>query len=261
MAKLSQAIATACETTARLVKEYFAPVTDAFTAHTGNKSNPHGVTAAQVGARDNTWLPTIAEIGAAPSGYGLGTYAQMLDNTRDLNNPLPTGLYRWSSSVPVNAPSPIGYAVMLHIARTDGDSIQKVWHLGTHSGVQLSCERYLSDNKGEWEWTNPPMQLGVEYRTTERWQGKPVYTMLVDVGVLPNNSTKMVMDFVTDAYDLVSAELKFGTTGGYPDFCGSVNDIEWWLEMYSDGIIRFHVRTTADRSGRTGHLLVKYTKS
>ena len=31
----------------------------------------------------------------------------------------------------------------------------------------------------EWEWENPPMNLGVEYRTTEQHNGKPVYTMLV----------------------------------------------------------------------------------
>ena len=29
------------------------------------------------------------------------------------------------------------------------------------------------------EWENPPMELGVEYRTTERYQGKPVYTKLL----------------------------------------------------------------------------------
>lgn len=30
------------------------------------------------------------------------------------------------------------------------------------------------------EWDNPPMVPGVEYRTTERWNGKPVYATLVD---------------------------------------------------------------------------------
>ena len=34
----------------------------------------------------------------------------------------------------------------------------------------------------EWEYINPPMQLGVEYRTTERWLGKPVYVKTLDVG-------------------------------------------------------------------------------
>ena len=42
------------------------------------------------------------------------------------------------------------------------------------------------------EWINPPVLQGVEYCTTERWQGKPVYTKLVDFGALPNNSQKVV---------------------------------------------------------------------
>jgi hypothetical protein len=42
------------------------------------------------------------------------------------------------------------------------------------------------------EWINPPMILGTEYRTIERWNGKVVYVKLVDCGMLPNNSTKTV---------------------------------------------------------------------
>ena len=42
------------------------------------------------------------------------------------------------------------------------------------------------------DWLNPPMQLGVEYRTTERYNGKPVYVMAVDGGAFPDNSTKTI---------------------------------------------------------------------
>ena len=36
-------------------------------SHLTNKSNPHGVTAAQVGARPNTWMPSAADVGAVPT--------------------------------------------------------------------------------------------------------------------------------------------------------------------------------------------------
>lgn len=36
----------------------------------------------------------------------------------------------------------------------------------------------------EWEWINPPMTSGVEYRTTERWNAQPVYCMTVNCGAL-----------------------------------------------------------------------------
>lgn len=41
---------------------------------------------------------------------------------------------------------------------------------------------YYRTVNGAVEWINPPMVPGVEYRTTERWNSKIVYTMLVDCG-------------------------------------------------------------------------------
>ena len=59
---------------------------------------------------------------------------------------------------------------------------------GTTNGLW----RMLKDN-GNWqpvEWINPPMQLGVEYRTTERYLGKPVYVKTINMGNLPDNAVK-----------------------------------------------------------------------
>lgn len=44
------------------------------------------------------------------------------------------------------------------------------------------------------EWFNPPMQLDVEYRTTERLMGKPVFTKLVEQDISLRGST-------TDEYE------------------------------------------------------------
>ena len=40
----------------------------------------------------------------------------------------------------------------------------------------------------------PPMQYGVEYRTTERFLGKPVYTMLIDMGETPVGTPEQKTD-------------------------------------------------------------------
>ena len=46
-----------------------------------------------------------------------------------------------------------------------------------------------------WEYVNPPMLLGVEYRTTERYQGKPVYCMTKFVGeVTANTLTQVILN-------------------------------------------------------------------
>lgn len=38
-------------------------------AHTGNRSNPHGVTASQVGARADTWVPSWGEVSGKPGTF------------------------------------------------------------------------------------------------------------------------------------------------------------------------------------------------
>lgn len=38
-------------------------------SHTEDKGNPHGVTASQVGARPDTWMPSASEIGARPDNW------------------------------------------------------------------------------------------------------------------------------------------------------------------------------------------------
>ena len=64
---------------------------------------------------------------------------------------------------------------------------------GTPNGLW----RMLKDN-GKWqpvEWINPPMTLGTEYRTTERYLGKPVYCKLIDFGAVPAVNTNKTVSF------------------------------------------------------------------
>ena len=58
---------------AKATGDAISGVSTDLTAHKSNQKNPHGVTAAQVGARPDTWFPTIAEIGAAPV-INIGNY-------------------------------------------------------------------------------------------------------------------------------------------------------------------------------------------
>ena len=247
-------------------------------------------TAAEVGARDNNWLPTIAEIGAAPSGYGLGVSSldtPFIDTPAKLdaigvnrwfiftggaNNPLTidgesitygsgrTDTYNDNNvkmTFMVYAPShlktanaeycrfkvdgvwgewkkcgikdfaPSGYGLGEHIAMTVRDvntATRKGWFLvepnATNSpnstyyvvvrtdgvdGNSLVQTAFVLDSYfsklvrrkkfgtwGEWEWENPPMTVGVEYRTTERWDGQTVFCKLVECGRMPNATTKSV---------------------------------------------------------------------
>ena len=60
-------------------------------------------------------------------------------------------------------------------------------------GTLFKREKFES-TWGPWEYINPPMAVGVEYRTTERYQGKPVYVKAVDCGAMANNKVVTIVD-------------------------------------------------------------------
>ena len=67
---------------------------------------------------------------------------------------------------------------------------------------------------GVQEWINPPSTIGVEYRTTERWNGKTVYSKVVNFGKLPNTSEKSVAHGIAVVTNFISITAVAGIVGG-----------------------------------------------
>lgn len=63
---------------------------------------------------------------------------------------------------------------------------------------------------GQTEWINPPMIEGIAYRTTDRWLGRPVCTMLVNLGEWADDK-EISVDIGATAHVLRT----FGCVGGY----------------------------------------------
>ena len=178
-------------------------------SHVTDKNNPHGVTPGQIGA-----LPI--------SG---GTLTGELNVNRDTTN----GIRMWADNeggnIRIYPPGSNTYADYWDIDCHDGgmrifaykkstnpnggpgnvfpltlgtDGSIKVGNTAktrANLGVVPGAESTASPNcyyrtvDGVTEWINPPMELGVEYRTTERWNGNVVYTKLVNCGTAINNAT------------------------------------------------------------------------
>ena len=112
-------------------------------------------------------------LNAAPDGYGLGVKAYNLPSLADANDATDTGWYKIVSST-ANA---IGAAAMLRVeARENGYIKQTEIRASTGAVRTRDC---VGGVWGEWEWINPPMIVGIEYRTTERWNGKAVFAKMV----------------------------------------------------------------------------------
>lgn len=110
-------------------------------------------------------------LGAAPAGFGLGTNGQM---ATDWNAAVKSGLFYGNKNSPDG-----GWWNGVVSAESAGYCTQLLFKSVSNN----ICIRHM--NNGVWgpfEWFNPPMALGAEYRTTERWNGKAVWTVLVDCG-------------------------------------------------------------------------------
>lgn len=119
---------------------------------------------------------------------------------------------------------------------------------------------FVRNVDGEKEWLCPPMFPNTEYRTTERYQGDPVYTKAVEFGNLPNQASKNVQ-FSSVSATVVSLSLLISDgcviSAGY----GKDRNFSEQYGLYLD-CTKHNVRvlTEADFSSLTATAVVKYTK-
>ena len=122
-------------------------------------------------------------INAAPGWFGLGDAAKMLTEADNVDNIRVSGWYTWDwdpSKQPAGLPEEAKYHTgNMRVDGTTGGAYtaQTIYLAKNGSSVNVGDECVIQRLRTEapWEWVNPPMKLGVEYRTTERYLGKPVY--------------------------------------------------------------------------------------
>ena len=114
----------------------------------------------------------------APGGYGLGgSGRRVTEITDDLNNLVQSGWYdKWGTDTVANCP--VQYAGVFVCTRSPSTVTQIVFDYGTNYGSIL-IRRFVGSTWSDWEWVNPPMVSGVEYRTTRKDAGYPVYAKMV----------------------------------------------------------------------------------
>jgi hypothetical protein len=119
--------------------------------------------------------------GKAPAGYGLGGTAVRTENW---NTAINNGFYFGITNAPDESWW-YGYVVR------DGADENRITQTVYRNGIICTRTGTISD-MGLWEYVNPPMAVGVEYRTTKRWRDKPVYTMCINGGGLPAGGSTTV---------------------------------------------------------------------
>lgn len=127
---------------------------------------------------DENEVITRESLNAAPAGYGLGGACIDVDSW---DNAIETGWYRSSGNAHINGRT-YGYVTK----HADNWVIQEAFQIDDVSNVtQKATRAKIAGVWQPWEWVNPPMVLGVEYRTTERYKSEAVYAKRINCFAAP----------------------------------------------------------------------------
>lgn len=111
----------------------------------------------------------------APDGFGLGTYPQRTVSLAELDTVFYTGWYMLSQLGTELAGVNFNYANVQVYCIEPSSCVQEVRPLASNVVLRRYCHQ---GSWKEWEVENPPMYVGVEYRTAECYKGAAVYKKL-----------------------------------------------------------------------------------
>lgn len=124
-------------------------------------------------------------------------------------------------------------------------------------GTLFKREKFES-TWGPWEYINPPMSLGVEYRTTERYLGKPVYVKAVDCGLLADG--KKVAHGISNMNVCLSFNgIRAG--GPMPQIYNHSLSDPWTCYVVAIDTTNITLACGSSSAGANCHVTLKYTKT
>lgn len=201
---------------------------------------------------------------SAPAGYGLGEDATIPEG-RSANNITASGFYYCDKDTPNS-----NDWVILHIQRDVGYAVQfgRTYNQGSGWPIVTRVRNANISNAWQpWEWLTPPMELGVEYRTTERYLGKPVYCKVIDCGAVPDANTNKTVDFADLGISRIISWTGNVDVGGntfalpYQEIGREAGNATIYVFVNYDGItLRTDSRWFAENGG-TAQCTIWYTKT
>lgn len=192
-----------------------------------------------------------------PAGYGIGENAAPYLVDSSANNATKGGLWIASQDVPYDG-------VWFGITIPSSSKMVQI-AVDTLTNVGVIAVRVLVDSNSEWEFINPPLRAGIEYRTVERYNGKPVYVKAMDFGrgVAANSTLTLRFDidsvnFTMVDYDIIIT-LASGNQQHIPSqslYTGAATATGYFNPAEKSAV----VYTLSDMSGANLRGVLKYTK-
>ena len=208
-----------------------------------------------------------SNIGAAPSGFGWGEeLPHIVSIAAEVDAITANSIVRYANDstnlVDGDSGSYTRYAIVVTYTVNVTDKAQDVYCYGggAHGDVMLHRGRY-GNTWLPWEWVNPPMQLGVEYRTTERYLGKPVYAQLVNLGAAPSPDTSKSTNITNAIYISLEGTLDYSSYRQVLPIFAADGSLAFQIKNSGDAIVAQSLHGTTDYSSQNVHVLAKYIKS
>ena len=248
------------------------------------------LTATDVGARPNNWLPTLDDIGAVaksdykkitiniPANSGVTIYPAGSSSPGHF-----CGLIfcsGWQSGLsamyayggyhgPFNSIMPLRDCDKISIGTSTTENAFVLFNHSAGNGITVSVFEFVADATPTYktgvgnvtsvvEWSNPPMLPSVEYRTTERLNGKPVYCKYVDGGYLPNAGSKIytIAENARPFHVFGPSIMTVNFGGNIPLTLQDANVISCFVNGNT-----VQISCGGDRSSIPFYFVVKYTKT
>lgn len=143
----------------------------------------------------------VGEALSKVTGYGLGEAVAGELSSSDMDDvSLGTGWYRITEYdyIPIQEMRESANALLrvehMRTVYRDGDFVIQTLYLDCQEYMlEVRRMHYNASTAGyawsAWEYVNPQMVANVEYRTTQVWEGKPVYRKLAYLGSVSNGAT------------------------------------------------------------------------
>ena len=208
---------------------------------------------------ETEWNKYSAAVGAAPSGYGWG------ETSTSYNPPYgdPDSVDRTCVFSCSQGNIPRG-GVWRGVAQFQNANNGQMVVRSYTNGEGVVARRYKINGEWKpWEYENPWMTPGTEYRTTELWNGKPVYIKLINYGKLAAANTTVTIPLGCTATNLVDFNilitLSSGSQYSFPvlTFGDATPTLSGYFAAEKTGFV---VKCHADLSTATAVATVKYTK-
>lgn len=115
---------------------------------------------------------------------------------------------------------------------------------------------------GKKEWINPPMEAGIEYPLTERYDGYPLYAKLISVSALPATSSMdvsvgVIGNYIRSIDTCIHTSWNSATQHPFISLTGTYTPL---TKIYVNEKANLHIETNFDASNYSLDAIIKYIK-